>query len=344
MPARPVRLSLGSSRLPWWLATVVVALGHSAVPVDAEAQTLERPVESELPPHAVRPDVLREERDDSTEEQEADIFARNPMARAAGWFLRPEPAPSGREEEAEENLDRYLRERLHEDRLTSVGAHPWYHQMQRAMRRTLRPDMDQFRREQQAGMNAAQQLYNFLRRYGNGPEPPQDVPGQVLAAERPELDGFERQMQELADIQNLNNAPVTWYRVDVRVAHNPEGEHIGSWVIRSSGYDELDRAALEAVRTGAQAIPVPPPEIVGDRDAIRSDWAVEIGDVATYINTFGCVDDPVTEGRDFQCVDGLGTGIVRTRIRLLRVVDAEQEMFEDQRFRHRSQPPRLRGE
>lgn len=313
------------------LAAVAVACPCASALAQAAAQRLgdaadpnrrEEPDPGEPGPHDIRPSV--------------------PMAEAAGWIFPPEPAPSGREEQAEEALDRYFDEQLRRDRLAHVGANPWYYAMQRAMRRSFRPDMERVEERRRAPMNPVARVFDELSRYAPGPEPPQDVPGQPppeVASSH--LSREEQEALELQEWMNLNNAPVTWYRVEIRVVQNPEGVVGGAWVTRSSGYPELDRQAIDAVVEGAERIPPPPPEVVGDRQAIRTDWAFEAGDVATYWNTAGCADDPV--GGGVQCAAN-GRGIVRTRIQLLDVLDALNPSFEERRTEARRNPPRLDGD
>jgi len=280
-----------------------------------------------------------EEVEQPAEPGPADLMPTLPLASAAGWILRPEPAPAGREEVAEENLERYFDDQLNEDRLAHLGADPWYHDMMRAMRRQFDPNMREVERQRRAPMNVAGRVIDEMGRYASGPEPPQDARG----APPPEvanghLMADEQAMLEYMDQVSLLNAPVTWYRVDVRVTHNPEGVVSAAWVIDSSGYPSLDEEALRAVRAGAASAPPPPGQVTEGRDAIQSDWAFEAGDVATYMNQVGCVEDPVRGG--MQCAAG-GRGIVRTRLRLLRVHDATRESFEERRARVRHRPPRL---
>ncbi len=285
----------------------------------------------------------RREEPEPGEPGPVDIRPSVPMAEAAGWMFRPEPEPSGREERAEEELDRYFDDQLQQDRMAHLGANPWYFTMMREMRRGFRPDMERVEERRRAPMNPVARVFDELGRYAPGPEPPQDVPGQAPPEiANSQLEPDEQRMLELAEWMNLNNAPVTWYRVEVRVIQNPEGVVGGAWVTRSSGYPELDQQALAAVSDGASRLPPPPPEVVGDRQAIRSDWSFEAGDVATYWGQAGCVDDPVQGG--VQCAGPFGRGIVRTRVRLLRVVDAENEPFEVRRQRARDNPPRLTGD
>jgi TonB family protein len=259
--------------------------------------------------------------------EDVDLFPTLSLARAAGWMLAPEP----RDEEgrAEDQLDRYFDRTVREDQVTAGDVDGWYYDMRRRMRRAFRPDMEEAERERRAGMGPLARLVDELGRYRNGPEKPIDLPNTMP----PEVanDHFDRDTQavlEWMDQINLLNAPTNWYRVDLRVVQNPEGVVSAAWVLESSGVDALDDAALDAVRSGTVELPPPPARIVRDRFAIASDWAFEAADVATYWNTAGCVDDPVQGG--VQCAV-LGRGLYRTRIRLLRVVDAEHPSMEERR-------------
>jgi len=277
-----------------------------------------------------------------------ELLPRGPLARAAGWFLDPEPSPGTREERAEAELDSWLAREINGDRMSALGAAPWYSDVSRAMRRAFDPDMRELERQRRAPMGAIARAIDELSRYGQRPGQPQGgagaqvPPEQSAQASSGTTDGRDmaRALDDL-DSRNFLNAPVTWYGVEVRVTHTPEGEVAAAWVVRSSGYSSLDRAALDAVRGGAAALAPPPPEVVGTRDAVRSDWLFEAGDVATRITDAGCIDDPVHGG--VQCAV-LGRGIVRTRIRLLRVVDATHETPEERRSRVRAHPGTLRGD
>jgi len=277
-----------------------------------------------------------------------ELLPREPLARAAGWFFDPEPSPGTREERAEAELDSWLAREINGDRMSALGAAPWYSDVSRAMRRAFDPDMGELERQRRAPMGAIARAIDELRRYGQAPSQPQGGPRAQMPPEQSAqagsgtTDGREmaRAFDDL-DSRNFLNAPVTWYGVEVRVTHSPEGEVAAAWVVRSSGYSSLDRAALDAVRGGAAALAPPPPEVVGARDAVRSDWLFEAGDVATRITDAGCIDDPVHGG--VQCAV-LGRGIVRTRIRLLRVVDATHETPEERTSRVRAHPGTLRGD
>lgn len=278
----------------------------------------------------------------------AELLPRGPLARAAGWFLDPEPAPGTREELAEAALDAWFGRELNGDRMSALGAAPWYSDVGRSMRRAFHPDLGELQRQRRAPMGTIARVVDELRRYAQAPGQPQGGPSAQMPPEQSaqaaggtsDARGLASALDDL-DARNFLNAPVTWYGVEVRVVHNPEGEVSGAWVVRSSGYSSLDRAALDAVRSGVMALMPPPAEVVGARDAIRSDWLFEAGDVATRVTDAGCVDDPVHGG--VQCAV-LGHGIVRTRIRLLRVVDGTHRTPEEGRARVRANPPTLGGD
>ena len=205
--------------------------------------------------------------------------------------------------------------------------------MMRSMRGAFRVDMGEARDDWNAPRGAVGRVAAELARYGHGPERPQDARGTPPIEARSWLSPQEQAMTEYQDQVSLLNAPTTWHRVDVRVTQNPEGAVSAAWVIASSGSRTLDDAALRAVRDGASRAPPPPEGVVGDRDAIQSDWAFEAGDVATYMNQAGCVEDPV---QGWQCAALGRGGIVRTRLRLLRVHDARTPSLAERRAeRHR---------
>jgi len=272
------------------------------------------------------------------------------LGRAAGWFFPPEPTPSDRGEEAEANLERYFDEALGRDRIERGQVDGWYYEVARSMRREFRPDRQRVESERHRGMTLLQRAWDELRRYAGGPERPQDVPGQYTPEMRGgtalTTDPTDRRAaieQEEWDHCNPLNGAVTWYRADVRVTHNPEGELSAAWILRSSGIEALDDAALDAARAGSMTLLPPPDDVVGERQAIRSDWAFEMGDVATPwicmsnplnptpVVPVSCVDDPVL---GLQCAM-FGRGIIRTRIRLLAVVDADHLTPEERRAARR---------
>lgn len=259
-----------------------------------------------------------------------------PVASVAGWILPSDPTPTSREAQAEQQLEEWLDEQINGDRLQALGAAPYYHDMMRSMRRAWRPDMGAVERRRRAGMNPGQILVDELHRYA---QPPQGPPGDSPQIQPEVFSGGGDRDNVAVDNQfqtnNMLNAPTSWTKVELRITQSADGTVVGAWVTRSSGDPQFDEDAMNAVRNGTTAIPPPPPTVTGPRDAIRSDWSFEAGDVATYMNQAGCVDDPVHGG--MQCA-ALGRGIVRTRIRLLRVVDATHDTPEELRA-HRQRHP-----
>ena len=268
------------------------------------------------------------------------LFPRVPIATAAGWILAPEPEPDDREARAEAALEEYFDEQLGRDRVDAGHADGWYYEARRAMLEQFRPDRQRVEDERRAGMTTLQILYDELRRYARGPERPIDVPGQPTGSMRaavprtPIFAGPEAVEQERMDQQNLLNGSVTWYRVDLRITHNAEGDVAAAWVIRSSGLRSLDEAALTAARSGVIERP-PPARVMGRRDAIQSDWAFEMGDVATDPLQAGCVGDLGSD--QVQCA-AVGRGIVRLRVYLLRVMDAMTPSPAERRAARRRDP------
>jgi hypothetical protein len=267
-------------------------------------------------------------------------------ASAAGWIIRPEPVASSAEEAGEEALDRYLMDALDTDALAMGSADGWYYETLRTFRVLFTPDVRELLDERRSRMNPLQWLYDELRRYGQPPEPPIDVRGTPNLADNTQ----EEAAQHGQEWCNPLNAPVTWYRVDLRLTQNPEGVLSAVWIVRSSGFRTVDDAALYAIREGVWVLPPPPGRITNGRDAIVSEWSFEFGDVATCIAqlvpgpdgavrgiTGGlmCVEDPVHGG--VQCTFD-GRGITRTRITLLRVIDALHPTVDERRHRARTNP------
>jgi len=296
------------------------------LPASAQIQTTlggRRALVDEEPEVAPRSPPPNEEAPSGGDRDDSDVELLPPLtlARVAGWSLAPEPAPSNDAGRIADELDRYFDDHVREDQVAAGDVDGWYYDMQRRMRREFDPDLEEATGERREGMTFVQKLVDELSRYASGPERPIDPPN----AMPPELanqhhDDGAQAIFEWMDQTNLVNAPANWYRVDLRVIQNPEGVVSGAWVLETSGSETVDRAALDAVGSGTIMLPPPPEHIVRERFAITSDWAFEAADVATYLNQAGCVDDPVRGG--VQCAV-LGRGIVRTRIRLLRVYDAD---------------------
>lgn len=242
------------------------------------------------------------------------------LGEAVGWILPEGPDEAQTDEErAQERLDRALGDVAERHRMAALGADPWYQTAGRAMQRAFRPDMRELERERRAPMSPLRRVVDELERYAQAPRSSQQprVPPAEMRLGRADHESLANDQMMAA--HDLRNAPATWYRVDLRVTHGPEGQLQAVWILRSSGYHTLDEAALAAVRHRTVILEPPPPAVVGARQAIRSDWAFEAADVATYWNDAGCVDDPAG---GLQCA-AAGRGIVRTRIRLLRVLDEQ---------------------
>ena len=286
------------------------------------------------------------------------LLPRVPMAPVAGWFLSPEPSASEREEQAEERLDDFLLAALNQDRLQTVGADPWYDDVARAWRGVFRPNQNAVLADLD-GSGGVMAVLSELGRFAPGPAAPQGTPGLSeplgMRGDRfQNTDPTNRRQavqQQWWDTCNPLNAPTTWHRVDLRVTHNVEGELSASWVLRTSGSASLDAAAIEAVRSERVRLPAPPAAVTGERAAIRSDWAFEMGDVATYygcqregipgldaVATLSCVDDPEL---GLQC-SFMGRGIIRTRIRLLAVIDGSHRTAAERRADRDRNPERPR--
>src|SRR5262249_54781681 len=155
-----------------------------------------------------------------------------------------------------------------------------YHELMRSMRRAWRPDMGELERHRRASMSAAQIVVDELHRYAQGPQGP---PGASSTQQPETYIGHGPRSQEWTQLenqfqmQNYLNAPVNWTSVQVRVTQSPDGRIIGAWVTHSSGDPAFDEQVIAAIRTGATAIPAPPPTVAGGREAIRSDWSFDAG-------------------------------------------------------------------
>lgn len=270
-----------------------------------------------------------------------DLFDRLELARAAGWLLSPEPVPSDREEEAEAALERFFDSEIMEDRIEWGDVDGWYYDVRRAMSPHFHPDRGRFEEQRTAAMTDLQRVFDYFHRYAGGPEPPMDTPGATPPEHRASAgtdptDRSETLVQEAFDWCNPLNAPVRWFGVVIRVTHDPEGVLAAAWVERSSGYSVLDQAALSAARDGSVDLPAPPSGVVGDRQAVQSDWLFELGVVYLYAGCPpACVEDP-------ELGQLCGDDIIRRRVSLLRVVDATHHTPEERRHRRRRIPWRVR--
>ena len=287
------------------------------------------------------PDARLAPREPRGEAPPVDLFPEDTLGALAGWELRPEPAPSTLEEQSEESLDRWMDDTLRDDSVAAGAVDGWYHGLGQAMRRAFRPDLQAMERDRRAGMNPAEVVVDELGRYAQRPQQTMDpagvAPSTLFARSRE-----DEAVQDAFDQRSPLHAPITWYRMELRVTHAPDGTVLAVHVTRSSGMASMDRAAVEAVRTAAPTIAAPPPRVRGERPSFVSEWAFEVGDVASQFGVIGGVDDPVTG--DPQAA-ALGRGGMRTRVSLVRVTDAQHPSFEErqaERRRERRERERLR--
>ncbi len=214
------------------------------------------------------------------------------------------------------------------DAIAHGAVAPYYRALERSLRHGFHPDLVAITTERRASMTPLQIVADELMRYGP-PEAPRDVRGTPT----PEMRG-----RTAEDVQQLNqfdtfsllNAHTRWQRVDVHVEQDREGVVTRATVTHSSDSRLLDRAALEAVREAATEHP--PEEVLGTRTAITSDWAFWAGEVVPFVGAMtpgggattgiSCMEGP--EGEGIQCT-GLGRPLLRTRVELLDVHDAEHE-------------------
>jgi TonB family protein len=265
---------------------------------------------------------------DTGEPGEVDLFDQDALGAAAG----AEDGPATVESESEERLDRWMDGAIQDDRIGVGIVDGWYHTIGGAMRGAFRtPNMEAVRWEA-AGRDPVRAAVAELGRYARRPEPTMDpgghAPSTIFGPPDPIRSGGG-----IDDSASPLYAPTTWHRVEVRLVQAPSGAVTSSRVIRSSGSGTLDRAALEAIREAALGAMPPPPTVIGDRSTITSEWAFEVGDVAPRVSQVGVVEDPVTGGVQPYA---LGRGLTRTRVSLLRVVDAEHPTFDERRAERRA--------
>ncbi|MDQ3036596.1 MAG: energy transducer TonB, partial [Myxococcota bacterium] len=270
-------------------------------------------------------------------EPRIELFSDDALGPAVGWELRSAPRAGSLEESSEEDLDRWMDDRLREQQIGAGAVDGWYYAMRDSMRSSFRPDRGAMEAERRAGMNPLEIAADELGRYAQPPQRPIDPGGhapQTIFSRSRE----DEMAQDRFDERNPLHAPITWYRVELRVVHDRHGRVATVHVTRSSGMRSMDRAAIDAIRGGTVRLPLPPPSVVGARDTITTEWAFQVGDVATRIDTLAAVEDPDGEGMQ---VGALGRGVVRTSIQLLRVIDAAHPTFDERRDARRARrPPR----
>ncbi len=214
----------------------------------------------------------------------------------------------------------------------------YYAEMGRTMRSGFHPDLVQMEAERRRGMSVPELALDELSRYGppEAPRGPAAVYTPEVAAPHPE-DPAEVAAMQHAETQSLLNAHTRWSRVEVHVIQDREGRVLEASVTHRSDSRALDRAALAAITSAALAQP-PPTSVLGERQTIDSDWSFWAGEVVPYIGQAGCMEGQ--DGQGLQCT-ALGRPLLRTRVVLLDVHDAEHERRE--RAPARAPEPRSRS-
>jgi hypothetical protein len=339
MKRRPPRLGglEGAMRRPWRFASVSFGAAVGVVLVaspsigrateDEEAAT-EAERAAEPPPESAEGEVGPIDRG----EPSVDLFAPDALGPVAGWELRPEPDPSTLEESSEEVLDRWMDDRMREHQIGAGAVDGWYYGMRQSMRSAFRPDRGAMESERRASMDPLQVVVDEAQRYAaprqSTMDPGGHAPDTIWSRSRD-----DEYVQSHFDQRNPLYAPITWYRAELRVVQGRSGGVVSVHVTRSSGMPSMDAAAIAAIRSGTVSLPVPPASVLGERDTIASEWAFEVGDIATQIGVVGVMDAPTGDG-----VQGvaLGRGAIRTSVQLLRVVDAAHPTFDERRARRRA--------
>jgi TonB family protein len=330
------RLSRASS---WISAASLAALAVACLAIASIARATDPdPTEEEAPlAGETAPPPPADGREGARRDAGVDLFPRDVLGGAAGWQLAPEPAPD--DERGEIDLERYIHQRIEDDRVGAGIVDAWYYTLRHAMRRDFQPDIHAFLRDRQAGMDLVERGLDELGRHAARPQQPMDPRGmspQSLFARSRE----DEMIQDGFDQRSPLYAPITWHRAEVRITHSRTGEVAAVHVTRSSGSRVLDEAMVDAVRSGALAVPRPPEAVIAGRGSFVSEWAFELGDVASRAGGASVMDAPTGEGDPQAGL--LGRGIMRTSVSLLRVIDAEHPTFEERRARRRgrSRAPR----
>lgn len=198
----------------------------------------------------------------------------------------------------------------------------YYLELGRSMRGSFHPDLVAITDERRRGMSLPEIAMDELGRYGP-PEAPRG-PSSVYTPEMRATTGEDRQMQEQFDIHSLLNAHTRWTRVEVHVIQDRAGHVLSATVTHSSDSHTLDAAALAAITSAALTSP-PPARVLGERQTIDSDWSFWAGEVVPFLGDAGCTES--SDGQGLQC-SALGRPMLRTRVVLLDVHDAEHERAE----------------
>lgn len=230
------------------------------------------------------------------------------------------------------DAEEWLSDGLRRDAIVHGVVSPYYSEMGRSMRSSFHPDLVAIEGERRRGMSIPEIALDELSRYGppEAPRGPASVYTPEMSAAHPE-DPSEVQAQQQFEIQSMLNAHTRWQRVEVHILQDRTGHVLRATVTHSSESHTLDGAAMAAVTEAATARPPPPPAVMGERQTIDSDWSFWCGEVVPYAGQAGCIEGP--DGQGLQCT-ALGRPLLRTRVVLLDVHDAEHDRVERPR-RHR---------
>lgn len=255
------------------------------------------------------------------------------------------PEPVDATAEAVQSAEDWLADGQRRDAIRHGVVSGYYAEVGRAMRASFHPDLTAIESERRSGMSIPEIVLDELARYGpaEAPRGPAAVYTPEMAAPHPEDPGEVAAMQNF-EHQSLLNAHTRWQRVEVHVIQDRAGHVLSATVTHSSDSHTLDAAALAAI-TEAAIAQTPPTSVLGERQTIDSDWSFWCGEVVPYIGQMGCMEGP--DGQGLQCT-GLGRPLLRTRVMLLDVHDAEHERaahthgtmeHEHPDMRHAAHPP-----
>jgi TonB family protein len=228
-------------------------------------------------------------------------------------------------EEAIRHAEGWLADGQRRDAIHHGVVDGWYSEVGRSMRGSFHPDLVAITDERRRGMSLPEIALDELARYGppEAPRGPASVYTPEMAAPHPE-DPSEVQAMQQFEIQSMLNAHTRWQRVEVHVIQDRTGHVLSATVTHSSDSHTLDTAAIDAITSAAIAQP-PPATVLGERQTIDSDWSFWAGEVVPYVGQAGCIEG--ADGQGLQC-SALGRPLLRTRVVLLDVHDAEHERAE----------------
>lgn len=244
---------------------------------------------------------------------------------AEGSTRRDALGPVDATEEAIRRAEDWLVDGQRQDAVRAGIVSGYYAELGRSMRGQFQPDLVAIESERREGMSLPEIALDELERYGP-PEAPRG-PASVYTPEVRTTSPEDAQTLQQFEIQSMLNAHTRWSRVEVHVIQSRTGEVLSATVTHRSDSHTLDRAAIAAVTSAA--LDHPPPEgVLGERQTIDSDWSFWAGEVVPYIGQAGCTEGQ--DGQGLQCT-AMGRPMLRTRVVLLDVHDAEHERREHAR-------------